>query len=294
MDEQADDIQYFHVSSRIGRVRYLAYSSVLGLVALPILLVASFLTLRHENLMGAAVQLVSDVFIIPIQFTFVIRRLHDMDRSGWLSLIYGAVIPFSLLSPFGLLRGAILSAYLLVLLVNLGFVGMLLFVPGTQGKNNYGPMPPPNSTAVVVGAWSLLAVPFLAGILAAIAIPAYQDFIARSQTSEGIRLAGGAEVGVREYFDINKSWPSDLSTVYSIAGQDPAGRYVATVTGSGAGNTYGVVSTMNTAGVNRMIAGKSLEIWTRDGGNTWHCGPGGTDPLDPKYLPAGCRDDGAP
>ena len=83
-------------------------------------------------------------------------------------------------------------------------------------------------------------------------------------------------------------------TVYTAAGNNPAGRYVATVSGAGNVPTYGVISTMKAEGVNRMIAGKSLEIWTTDGGNTWHCGPGGADPVDQKYLPGSCLDRGAP
>ncbi|HEV2110957.1 MAG TPA: prepilin-type N-terminal cleavage/methylation domain-containing protein, partial [Gammaproteobacteria bacterium] len=46
----------------------------------------------------------------------------------------------------------------------------------------------------------LMIVIAIIGILAAIAIPAYQDYIARSQMSEGIQLAGGGEVGLAEFY----------------------------------------------------------------------------------------------
>jgi len=143
----------------------------------------------------------------------------------------------------------------------------------------------------------LMIVIAIIGILAAIAIPAYQDYIARSQMSEGIQLAGGGEVGLAEYYQNNSKWPGSLSSVYSTAtnGTTPAGRYVATVwTGTAAtGSSYGIVSTMKTTNVNKNIGGKAVEIWTLDGGNTWHCGPAKTNPVDQKYLPASCRDGSA-
>jgi type IV pilus assembly protein PilA len=206
-------------------------------------------------------------------------------------LISGVSLVCSFLSFFGALNGPLLA---LVSLGALIFYLILLFMPGNPGDNRFGPPPPPNSGWVVAGAWSFIIVPFFGGILAAIAIPAYQDYIARSQTSEGIQLAGGAEVGVSEYYQQHKSWPDKLDGVYAVAGQDPAGRFVESVSGTGSGQTYGVTSTMKSAGVNRMIAGRSLEIWTTDGGASWHCGPGGADPVEPKFLPASCRDDNAP
>ena len=151
----------------------------------------------------------------------------------------------------------------------------------------------------------LMIVIAIIGILAAIAIPAYQDYIARSQMSEGIQLAGGGEVGLAEYYQNNSKWPSALASVYSTAtnGSVPAGRYVMDVWSgtAGSGSSYAIVSTMKTSNVNKNIAGKVVEIWTLDGGNTWHCGPaksgtGGsiaTGPVDQKYLPASCRDTGA-
>ncbi|HEX2668693.1 MAG TPA: pilin [Gammaproteobacteria bacterium] len=156
----------------------------------------------------------------------------------------------------------------------------------------------------------LMIVIAIIGILAAIAIPAYQDYIARSQMSEGIQLAGGGEVGLSEFYQNNSRWPNGsgatkgLESVYSTASDNPtygAGRYVTTLTLTGiTGGTIGVVATMKDTGVNAHIASTSVEIWTGDGGNTWHCGPssttdaGANGPVDQKYLPASCRDASAP
>ena len=147
----------------------------------------------------------------------------------------------------------------------------------------------------------LMIVIAIIGILAAIAIPAYQDYIARSQMSEGIQLDGGGEVGLSEFFQNNSRWPLTLQSVYSTAtATGPAGRYTMKILASttapttGATASYGIEATMKGTGVNSHIAGSTVEIWTLDGGNTWHCGPGkDTTPVDQKYLPASCRDGSA-
>ena len=142
----------------------------------------------------------------------------------------------------------------------------------------------------------LMIVIAIIGILAAIAIPAYQDYIARSQMSEGIQLSGGGEVGLAEFYQNNSKWPAALSSVYSTATTvGPAGRYVMTVTGAKGATTsaYGITATMKGTNVNKNIASVAVEIWTLDGGNTWHCGPAKTAPVNAKYLPASCRDTGA-
>src|SRR5579859_2729161 len=138
----------------------------------------------------------------------------------------------------------------------------------------------------------LMIVIAIIGILAAIAIPAYQDYIARSQMSEGIQLAGGAEVGLAESYQNTSQWPLNLTAVYSTAGNFPAGRYVSSVQGvaNASKSAYGIYSTMKSNGVNTNIAAKSVEVWTADGGNTWHCGPAKTTPVAVKYLPSSCRD----
>ena len=146
----------------------------------------------------------------------------------------------------------------------------------------------------------LMIVIAIIGILAAIAIPAYQDYIARSQMSEGIQLNGGGEVGLAEYYQNKSSWPATLESVYSTSTNNataPAvGRYVTTVLGYIiAGGTYAIVAKMKHTGDNSHITDKTMEIWTGDGGNTWHCGPTtALAPVDAKYLPTSCRDANAP
>lgn len=297
--EQATEIKFFDASSRIGRARYLAYPWGVLLLMLPVGILAGITFALHLGIIGALLFIAIEIFALVMSGVFIVRRLHDFGWNGWWSLIYWALQVWSLVLTFHAaftnpLAPQPLGNYVPSLFILVFFLAMVL-VPGTQGANRFGPLSPPNSTWVLVGAWMWLVLLVLGGVIAAIAIPAYQDFLARSQTAEGIQLAGGAEVGLGEYYSQNKSWPDKLESVYSIAANSPAGRYIENVSGHGVGaQTYGVVATLKGEGVNRRIAGKSLEIWTSDGGNTWHCGPGGPDPVDPRFLPGSCRDTGAP
>ncbi len=153
----------------------------------------------------------------------------------------------------------------------------------------------------------LMIVVAIIGILAAIAIPAYQDYTIRAQVTEGSNLASPVETGIAEYFANVGSWPTNLS----MAGisSSPQGKYVTAiaVTNGLITITYG-----NQANANLVSTGSVLAIQPRLSQNSdvvWLCGrnTGGTavtltDPttgaagsasgsttvLD-KYLPQTCR-----
>jgi type IV pilus assembly protein PilA len=137
----------------------------------------------------------------------------------------------------------------------------------------------------------LMIVVAIIGILAAIAIPAYQDYIARAQASEAVQLMAGAKTPLSEYFADNGRWPTDPSEVDLNAG----GRYVidsATfVTGAGSdGLTLTLQSTFRTSDISRFIAGSQLVLETTDGGKLWVCKPDpGANGIKPRYLPTACR-----
>src|SRR5438270_8417159 len=67
----------------------------------------------------------------------------------------------------------------------------------------------------------LMIVVAIIGILAAVAIPAYQDYIARAQVSEAINLMGSAKTPFAEYFADKGLWPSDIGSAHvCTAGKD--------------------------------------------------------------------------
>ena len=130
----------------------------------------------------------------------------------------------------------------------------------------------------------LMIVVAIIGILAAVAIPAYQDYIARSQVSEGVSLTAGGKTPLAEYFNDKGSWPAAASDVMG----NLAGKYVCTITLGGAVTTVGTISVearMKNTGVNSAITTGTL-ILTSNDAKQWSCTSGN---LAPKYRPASCR-----
>ena len=154
----------------------------------------------------------------------------------------------------------------------------------------------------------LMIVVAIIGILAAIAIPAYQDYTIRAQVTEGLNLASAVKAGVAESFAQTGAWPADLSRAGGDNATPPSGKYVASVTVS---NGTIVITYGNDANATLTSSGAVLALRPRISSNNdvvWLCGAytgagvsGLTDPavasdatattVLPKYLPANCRVD---
>ncbi len=133
----------------------------------------------------------------------------------------------------------------------------------------------------------LMIVVAIIGILAAVAIPAYQDYIARAQVSEAVSLSASAKTPLAEYFSDKGTWPGGAADVMG----NMSGKYTSTVT-FGAGVNATTTSITETAkikssGVNTGITSGLLNLATSDGGKTWTCTTG-SDLLG-KYVPSSCR-----
>ena len=130
----------------------------------------------------------------------------------------------------------------------------------------------------------LMIVVAIIGILAAVAIPAYQDYIARSQVSEAVSLSTGAKTPISEYYNEKGIWPAAATDVIS----NPSGKYVSYITLGGATGTTGtisVVANMKDSTINSAITSGTLVLTSTDAKN-WSCTSGN---LGPKYRPAACR-----
>ncbi len=119
----------------------------------------------------------------------------------------------------------------------------------------------------------LMIVVAIIGILAAIAIPAYQNYTIRAQVTEGLNLADGWKTAVAEYYAQAGSFPTTANL--SAGGQVASvGKYVSSVT-SNAGN----ITIQYGNQVNASISGKSLALTAFTNGNNdivWICGNAST------------------
>ena len=135
----------------------------------------------------------------------------------------------------------------------------------------------------------LMIVVAIIGILAAIALPAYQDYMVRAKVSEGVLAASSARTAVAETFSQKNRM--DLSND-SMGVQSQDSRYVASVVYSGTSATQGNV-TVTLKPNNELGAASSTTLILRGSGNTttgtiaWTCGKG---TINAKYLPSSCKD----
>ena len=149
--EEFQPVRLLAVSGRIGRARYIVYTIVFSLLVMFVAgLAAAFL-----GPLGIAVLAVGYIATFVISIMLTIQRSHDFNMSGWFSLLM-----------FVPLAGLI-----------------FWFLPGTDGPNRFGAKTPPNSTGVMIGVW-ILPVLFVAGIIAAVALPAYQQYMQRAAQAQ--------------------------------------------------------------------------------------------------------------
>jgi len=150
----------FAVSGRIGRLRYMAYGFGVGIM---LIFAVTFLAIMAGGLVGGlignpdrgdatavglGVTLLASAVYVAITIVYGKRRFNDLDRSGWWSLLL--LVPYLQLLP----------------------LVYLVFFPGTDGPNRFGPPPRKNSIGILVLGWSVPLL-IIVGIGAAILIPAF-------------------------------------------------------------------------------------------------------------------------
>src|SRR5690554_3700666 len=125
----------------------------------------------------------------------------------------------------------------------------------------------------------LMIVVAIIGILAAIALPAYQDYTKRSHVSEGLSLAGGAKASVSEYVASNNRFPANNDSAGLAAAGDIKGNAVDSVEVDGGEITITYSDKVDGATL-------VLSPATHAGGISWTCKPG---TISTKLIPSNCR-----
>jgi uncharacterized membrane protein YhaH (DUF805 family) len=151
--EEFQDIRMWSASGRLGRLRYLAY--IFGAWLIAACALGAIVAIAGSTA-ATVLMIVGYIALAVFGILVGIQRSHDMGWSGWTVLI-AMLIPLA-----GLIW---------------------IFKAGTPGANEYGSPPPPNTTGVKALALIAPAI-VIVGILAAIALPAYQQYVQRSQTQQ--------------------------------------------------------------------------------------------------------------
>lgn len=150
----------------------------------------------------------------------------------------------------------------------------------------------------------LMIVIAIIGILAALAIPAYQDYLIRSQASEGLAMASAAKASVAEYYANKGAWPSDNAAAGIGSATEINGKYVSSITIDQ--GTIDVLYGFEANAANLATTHVGLQPGASDNGDViWRCGMAnpptgwGSDiaattassitTTAGKYLPSVCR-----
>jgi type IV pilus assembly protein PilA len=128
----------------------------------------------------------------------------------------------------------------------------------------------------------LMIVVAIIGILAAVAIPAYQDYTARAQLSEAITLTGGLKTPIAEAYSQNAVAASCAVPPGSVT----SGKYLATILPGAASNaTCELIATMKVAGVAKKAQGVTVTFTFTSASGKWAC----TSSAQPEIVPAACK-----
>jgi type IV pilus assembly protein PilA len=152
----------------------------------------------------------------------------------------------------------------------------------------------------------LMIVVAIIGILAAIAIPAYQNYTIRAQVTEGMTLADGWKTAVAEYYANKGSWPTTASLTGTVAS---TGKYVSSVGVTAGGVIQATFSNVSPFQSNKILNAQILALIPYTNANNdivWVCGSGtppsssgvaiasgaaagGGTTISAQYLPSACH-----
>ena len=138
----------------------------------------------------------------------------------------------------------------------------------------------------------LMIVVAIIGILAAVALPAYQDYTVRAKMSEVVLAASGPKAAIAESFQSGSTMPADQAAAGMPDAADTATNLVTSVAYDRVSDTVGTITALAKTAVGGGVDATQGVMLTGTGSTTtgqviWACTPVGSLPT--KYLPASCR-----
>jgi uncharacterized membrane protein YhaH (DUF805 family) len=151
--QQSYQPRVFSINGRLGRARYLCYSLALSLFLIIVAGIIAGVTgaISESGEMSPLLSLLISLPIIAMMVIMARRRLHDLNYTGWWAIT--VLIPIISIIPSLI----------------------LLFATGNKHENDYGLMPNKNGVSIYI-VMCLFVVMFV-GIIAAVALPAYQAYV---------------------------------------------------------------------------------------------------------------------
>jgi type IV pilus assembly protein PilA len=138
----------------------------------------------------------------------------------------------------------------------------------------------------------LMIVVAIIGILAAVALPAYQDYTVRAKMSEVVLAASGPKTAIAETFQNNSKMPADQAAAGLPTVAETATKMVTSVTYTKTSDTEGVVTALATTDVGGGVTvSQGVKLTAKGtvatGQVSWACAAVGS--IKEKYLPSTCR-----
>jgi len=130
----------------------------------------------------------------------------------------------------------------------------------------------------------LMTVVAIIGILVSVALPAYLDYLARSQVSEAVTILSSAKTPLSDYI-YDKGAAPDAATFDDLV-PVRQGKYVESLVLTGTISNLLLTATMKPTGVSQPIRGKTVTLGTTDEGKSWMCSAG---TINSRFLPGACR-----
>jgi TM2 domain-containing membrane protein YozV/type II secretory pathway pseudopilin PulG len=160
----------------------------------------------------------------------------------------------------------------------IAFVELLvfLFTSSDSIEDNYTA----HGSAVVFAFIPILVI--FIGILAAVAIPAYTDYLKRGKVSEAVQLLGGLKTPAEEYLVSKGEFPPTID----VLTDKTSGKYVASLVSNP--NEFYLEATMNED--DKVLGGKVLRLIYHPDTKVWTCDESYPNKIPQKFLPSICRE----